>query len=118
MAKQKREIVAVFSAQNKAKGEMAGFRRGLDKTGQAMKRMAKVGAVMTVAAAAGLAYMVKRQMDAIDVIAKLSDRLGIATEDLVGLQHAASISGVSTESLNKSLDYTFKSGRGYGYCCR
>ncbi len=83
---------------------MAGFRRGLDSTGQAMKRMAKVGAVMTVAAAAGLAYMVKRQMEAIDVIAKLSDRLGIATEDLVGLQHAASISGVSTEALNKSLD--------------
>ncbi len=105
MAKElKRRIVAEFSARNKAKGVMAGFRRGLDSTGKAMQRMAKVGAVMTLAAAAGLAYMVKRQMEAIDVIAKLSDRLGIATEDLVGLQHAASISGVSTESLNKSLD--------------
>lgn len=104
MVDKERRIVAVFAAKNKAKGVMTSFRRGLDKTGQAMKRMAKVGAVMTVAAAAGAAYMVKRQMEAIDVIAKLSDRLGIATEDLVGLQHAASISGVSTEALNKSLD--------------
>lgn len=104
MADLKRRIIAVFSAQNKAKGTMASFRRGLDITGRAMKRMAKVGAVMTVAAVAGSAYMIKRQMEAIDVIAKLSDRLGIATEDLVGLQHAASISGVSTEALNKSLD--------------
>ena len=104
MADLKRRIIAEFFAKNKAKGELASFRASLDKTGQAMKRMAKVGAVMATAAAAGLTYLVKGQMDAIDVMAKLSDRLGIATEDLVGLQHAASISGVSQEALNKSLD--------------
>ena len=104
MADLKRRIIAEFSAKNKAKGEMSSFRRDMDKVGAAMKRMAKAGAVMATAAAAGLTYLVKGQMDAIDIIAKLSARLGIATEDLVGLQHAASISGVSTEALNKSLE--------------
>ncbi|MFB0523914.1 MAG: phage tail tape measure protein [Phycisphaerae bacterium] len=55
MATEKREIVAVFSAENKARGAMAGFRSEMDKTGQAMKRMA-VGAL----AAVGGLYALKR----------------------------------------------------------
>lgn len=104
MADLKRKIVAEFSAENKAKAVMAGFRRGLDNTGQAMKRMAKVGAVMAVAAAAGLAYMVKKQMEAIDATAKLSRRLNMTTENLVAMQHGAGIAGVQQETFNKALE--------------
>jgi hypothetical protein len=40
----------------------------------------------------------------LDVVAKLSRRIGIAHEALLGLQHAASLAGVSAEALNKSLE--------------
>lgn len=58
MADWKRKIVAEFSAQNKAKGEMASFRRDMDSTGQAMKRMA-----MGALAAVGGVYALKRAFD-------------------------------------------------------
>jgi len=52
----------------------------------------------------GMGFMIKRTMAMIDQTAKLSDRLGIATEDLIGLRHAANIAGVATESLDKALE--------------
>jgi hypothetical protein len=59
MAKElKRRIVAEFSAVNKAKGETAAFRRDMDRTGQAMKRMA-MGALASV----GGLYALKRSFD-------------------------------------------------------
>ena len=102
MAGNVRRIVAEFSARNKAKGVMGGFRRDLDVTGRALRRVA-VGA-LAVAGVGGLGYMLKRQMETIDATAKLSDRLGVATEKLIGLQHAASITGTDAETLNKSLE--------------
>jgi len=81
MADLKRRIIAEFSAQNKAKGEMAGFRRDMDKTGEAMDRMAK-GAL---AAAAGLAagfYVAKRGFDYVTTAA-------MKQEDAVFLLEAA-----------------------------
>ena len=98
----KRRIVAEFSAKNKAKGVMSGFRRDMDTTGRALRRMA-VGA-LAVAGIGGVGYMLKKQMETIDATAKLSDRLGVTTEKLIGLQHAASITGTDAETLNKSLE--------------
>src|SRR4051812_24168494 len=39
----------------------------------------------------------------IDSIGKLSDRLGISTEGLVALQHAAGLAGVDTETLDTAI---------------
>src|SRR5690606_34764598 len=36
--------------------------------------------------------------------AKLADRLGLTTEALAGLNHAAELSGVSQESLSRSME--------------
>lgn len=102
MADLKRRIVAEFSAQNKAKGVMAGFGRDLDMTGRALRRMA-VGA-LAVAGIGGFGYMIKRTMENIDVTAKLSDRLGMTTENLVALQHAAQITGMESETMNKAME--------------
>lgn len=63
-----------------------------------------VTAFAGLAGAAGLGALVKGQMEAIDSTAKLSDRLGISTEALTGLQHAAGLSGVDAESLTGSLE--------------
>lgn len=63
-----------------------------------------VGAFAGLAGAAGVGALVKGQMEAIDSTAKLSDRLGIGTEALVGLQHAANLSGVSAETLTGGFE--------------
>lgn len=42
-------------------------------------------------------------MESIDRVAKVSDRIGITTEALLGLQHAAGLAGVETAVLDQSL---------------
>ena len=50
----KRRIIAEFSARNKAKGEMAAFRRDIDRTGQSVRRMA--GGIARLAGVGGGLY--------------------------------------------------------------
>lgn len=69
----------------------------------------KTTAIIGGLAAGGLAAFVKSQADAIDTTSKLADRLNATTEGLVGLQHAANISGSSTEGLNKSIEKMVRS---------
>ena len=72
----------------------------IGSTTRLMRRMA-TGA-LALGGIAGLGYVTKQTMGTIDATAKLSDRLGIATEKLIGLQHAAKISGV--DNINKPLE--------------
>ena len=53
---------------------------------------------------AGITALTKAQSEVIDSAAKMSDRLGIATESLIGLQHAGNLAGADTELMNKSLE--------------
>ncbi len=46
---------------------------------------------------------IEGQAEAIDQTAKFADTLGISTENLVGLQHAAELAGVSSEELSTGL---------------
>jgi hypothetical protein len=56
----------------------------------------------------GLKSMVSESMEAIEATGNLSDRLGVATERLSGLQHAAQLNGSSAEELNTALDTVSK----------
>ena len=89
-------------AKNRTQSTLSRFRGDIGSTTRTLRRLA--GAALAAAGIYGIGYMIKQQMAAIDATAKLSDRLGIATEALVGLQHAAQISGVEAETLNKSLE--------------
>lgn len=80
MADLKRRIIAEFSAKNKAKGEMAGFRRDMDSTGQSMMRMAK-GALAMAGLGGGL-YAAKRGFDYVT-------KAAMKQEDAVFLLEAA-----------------------------
>ncbi|MFT3786082.1 MAG: hypothetical protein QM770_07945 [Tepidisphaeraceae bacterium] len=51
-----------------------------------------------------LTSLIKSSNDAIDANAKLSDRLGITTEALAGLQHAGKLAGTSSEDLTGALE--------------
>lgn len=66
--------------------------------------LSKALAAGAIAAAGALTTLYVRQSQVIDVNAKLADRLGMSTEALYGLQFQADQSGVSSETLSKSLD--------------
>lgn len=85
-----------------SKKTLKGFTSDIAKTQRQVVNFAK--GIMVAAGVSGLGFMIKRTMESIDATAKLSDRLKIATEDLVALQHAAKISGMDTEGMNKALE--------------
>lgn len=94
---------AAFSAGiGAAKSSLAGF---LDFATSAQGIITgALGAIGIGLSAAAIKSFVAHQMEAIDATAKLSDRLGISTEKIVGLQHAADLSGVSVDELTGGLE--------------
>lgn len=70
---------------------------------QVAKFGAGVVALGATAAAGGLMVLTKQAMETIDATAKTSDQLGIQTEKLIGLRHAADLAGVSNEDFDKSM---------------
>ena len=71
--------------------------------GASVTKIAKIGAAFATAGVAAGVALTKASMVSVDALAKTSDRLGIATESLAGLQHAASLAGVENRTLEKSL---------------
>lgn len=95
----------------------AAFNKNMKKSAEAVKTFAvKSAAALKVlggafkaagVAAIGFGFLlarsVKRMFTSIDATAKLSKRLGIATEDLTALRHAAGLSGVGITSLDLAI---------------
>jgi DNA-binding ferritin-like protein (Dps family) len=52
---------------------------------------------------AGLGLLINNTLKSADSLAKMSDRLGIATEDLAAYHHLTQLNGESSESFDKSL---------------
>ena len=77
------------------------MRKSFMKVDKAMLRTTKL--VVGLAGPAALGLLVKNSFDTIDALAKTSDKLGIMTDKLAGLQHAANITGVEQKTLEKSL---------------
>lgn len=91
-----------------------GLTRGVDKAegkvtrlGRVVRRaagnVAKIGAAAGIAGAALVTAFVTKGLKAIDSLAKMSDRIGIATENLQGLRHAAELTGVQAATLDMAL---------------
>ena len=81
-----------------------------DKTKQAFKSvgagLAKIAKAAAAVVTAGLAFgaaLTVSAMKSADALAKTADKIGATTEALAGLQHAAELSGVSTETMNMAL---------------
>ena len=102
------------------KGNSAHFQNELKKANSKSKSFAKsvransaavvksLGAIGTVGAVA-LGAIYKQSAANIDALAKQADKLGITTQALAGLHHAADLTGVSSKALNKGLlDMTVK----------
>jgi hypothetical protein len=96
-----------------AKKKMAGFTTSAQSMAKVLRSgfnaIALYGGIATGAAVGGLTVLTKNSLKAIDATSKLSDQIGISTENLAGLQHAAQLSGV--ENISKSLtDFSKKIG--------
>jgi len=95
----------------KSRGMIAGF-------GREVKRALVPIGLLGTAAAGAFGVMVKAQFKAGDALAKMSDKLGVTTEAMAGLQHAASLTGVESSTLEKALVNLTKASnqaaRGFG----
>lgn len=67
------------------------------------KRIAGYGAAIVGVAAGALTVLVKGQLAAVDSTSKMARTLGLATEELVGWQHAAKFANVDSDSLTKGI---------------
>lgn len=81
----------------------AAFKSVMGSAGKLASAAAKIGLTFATAGTAAAAALTKMSMQNIDALAKTSDRLGIATQSLAGLQHAANLAGVENKTLEKSL---------------
>lgn len=85
---------------NKASKHVEKFTEKVERS--AVKVAAWTGAVIS-AGAAVTAYLVRRQMEALDVTGKLADQIGTTTENLIGLRHAAELAGGGSEVMDDAL---------------
>jgi len=96
-----------LTAQDQTGKAFSSLQRRMKSVGSSLRgattSVAKWGAATVAAVGAAGAAFVKMRMEAVDNIAKTADKLGVATDALVGLQHAAELSGMGTEQFNKSL---------------
>lgn len=97
MAKTEVEITAV----DRTAAAFRSVTGGLQKLGRQV--LSAQSALFALAGVGGLGLLVKNAFDAGDATAKLSDRLGISTEKLAGLQHAANLAGVDTDKVTLAM---------------
>jgi len=97
-------VAATYNTVLTAKDKTAAaFKSVGNSAAAATVKIAKIGAAFATAGVAAGIALTKMSMQNVDALAKVSDRLGIATQSLAGLQHAANLAGVETATLEKSL---------------
>lgn len=77
---------------------------GLDKAMDRIKGFAIGAAAAGAAVFAAASALVATQMESIDVTAKVADRLGVTTEALAGMRHAANLAGVGADEFDSTLE--------------
>jgi len=105
MADQK--TVLTILAKDKTAAAFKSIQNAASKTRKRVNELTpafvKFGAGAATAAAGALAAFTRMSMISIDNLGKTADKLGTTTETLAGLQHAAELTGVSTETMNMAL---------------
>jgi hypothetical protein len=97
-------VAATYNTVLTAKDKTAAaFKSVGNSAAAATVKIAKIGAAFATAGVAAGIALTKMSMDNVDALAKVSDRLGIATQSLAGLQHAANLAGIENKTLEKSL---------------
>jgi hypothetical protein len=85
----------------KAQDGFKGFSGQLTSMEAQTRRL--VGVLAGIASVGALTRLVKHSIDTADAMAKMSQRTGVAVEDLSTLAHAGKLADVSIESIGKSI---------------
>lgn len=86
---------------HRASGVVKSFGRGI--TSIAGRVLNLRSAILGLAGVGGLGYLIQQSFSSIDVLAKTSSKLGIATEKLAGFHLAAKLGGVEVRTFNMAL---------------
>ena len=89
------------SGMKRAGNNVTGFKAKVASAAGGLRRFA--GAALAAVGVGGLGYLVKSNMEAIDSTGKLARQLGVGTEQLMGLRHAAELTGAGAKSLDAGL---------------
>jgi len=92
-----------FIARNRSAAGISAFNSSLGTTTMYLRRL--MTAALAVGGVYGIGYMIKTEIEAMHTTINLADRLGMSTEALTTLQHAAKMTGVEQEQLTTSLDF-------------
>lgn len=95
-----RRLNILIGARDRASRVLRAIGRSASALG---KRFALVGGAAAGLAAVGLGLLIRSQLKTIDSTAKLADILGLTSEQLVGYQRAAELTGVDTNALGKAF---------------
>lgn len=94
----------ILDARNRTGPAFDGVRKGLADVERSVSSVrANLGALAGFASAGLFAGWVKSSIDAADALGKMSERLGVTTEQLSAYQYAAKLSGSSGEDFEKGL---------------
>ena len=82
---------------------MGSANRRLDSFGKTAARVAVGLAAVLTTALSGLSIGVRNTLGHMDAMAKAAQKIGIPVEELIRLEHAADLAGVSLETLNNGV---------------
>jgi len=103
------DLVIRLGAQTRDFDKKFGRSRGMissmaSRVGALGGKLLGLGAALAgVAGVGGMGLMIRGQFKAIDATAKLSDQLGVSTEKLEGLRHAAELTGAGAKAIDAGL---------------
>lgn len=93
------------AALSRLRSNLSGTADDVDKIGQSSSRVGALIAKLGVAlAATGFVRFVKQSIDSADALSKLSQRTGIAVEELAGLRLAADLNDTSLDSVGNAVN--------------
>lgn len=96
-------VQLVITALDKTKAGLASPIKSLGDLQSAVKNLAPAFALIGTAAAGAFAVMARNAINAADETGKAAQKLGLTTEALSGLRHAAALADVSNEQLSTGI---------------
>lgn len=110
------DVSVTITAVDKTRQAFNSVSRGLSGVSKSLLNVkTAIGAAL---GAGGLGLMVKASLEATDALAKTARRIGVTTQELQKLHHAATITGVETATMNMALQRfirrTAEAARGTG----
>jgi plasmid maintenance system antidote protein VapI/Skp family chaperone for outer membrane proteins len=106
-----RQPKIIFTAEDRTAAVFASLKGELGQVGKAIDSARALMGTLGVALSAGaFIAATKGAAEAADAAAKMGDRFGIATEEMIGMQHAGDLAGASNQALAQAMKELAKHG--------